>query len=68
MKRRSSIITFDESGTVLPSNWQQQSMIDSRKTSSTSTHSNTSNNSPKSNSDTANFLYQPPQLMRYPTV
>jgi hypothetical protein len=68
MRRRSSIITFDETGSTSPSNWQQKSVIDSRKMSSTSIKSNLSNNSPKNNSDTVHFLYQPPQLMGYPTV
>ncbi|CAF5120128.1 unnamed protein product, partial [Rotaria sp. Silwood1] len=44
-----------------------QSTIDNRKTSSTSTQSNTSSHSQKTHSDTANFPYQPPQLMRYAT-
>jgi hypothetical protein len=68
MKRRSSIITFNESGSVTSSNCQQQSITDSRKASSESIQSNTSNNSQKNNSNAANFLYQPPQLIRYPTV
>jgi hypothetical protein len=68
MKRRSSIITINPPDSLSPSNWQQQSTIDSRKLSSTSTQSNTSNNSLKTNSDTVNFLYQQPQLMRHPTV
>jgi hypothetical protein len=68
MRRRSSIITINQPDSLPPSNWQQQSIIDSRKSSSTSTQSNTSNSSPKNNSDTVNFLYQQPQLMRHPTV
>jgi len=68
MKRRSSIITFNESGTLTSSNCQQQSITDSRKASSESIQSNTSNNSQKNNSNPASFLYQQPQLIRYPTV
>jgi hypothetical protein len=68
MRRRSSIITLDQPGNIPSSNWQQQSMMDSRKLSSTSTPSSSSPNSPKKNSDTTNFVYQPPQLTRYSTV
>jgi len=68
MRRRSSIITFNQVGNISPPNWQQQSIIDSRKSSSTSTQSNVSNSSQKNNTDTANFPYQQPQLIRYPTV
>lgn len=68
MRRRSSIITFNQPSPIPPANWQQQSIIDSRKMPSTSTQSNTSNNSPKTNPDTVNFVYQQPQLMRYSTV
>lgn len=68
MRRRSSIITFNEPGNILPPNWHLQSTIDNRKLSSTSTQSNTSTNSAKNNSDTANVYYQSPQLSSYPTV
>ncbi|CAF4632464.1 unnamed protein product, partial [Rotaria socialis] len=46
----------------------RQSMTDDRRASLASIQLNTSNNSPKNNSDTANFCYQPPQRLRYPTV
>ncbi|CAF0862625.1 unnamed protein product [Rotaria sordida] len=67
VSRRSSVITFNQIDNISPSNRQQQSTIDNRKASSTSTQSNTSNQSSKNNSDTANFLYQSPQLKRYST-
>ncbi|CAF4836262.1 unnamed protein product, partial [Rotaria socialis] len=66
--RRSSIITFNESDSLAPSNWHRQSMTDDRRASLASIQLNTSNNSPKNNSDTANFCYQPPQRLRYPTT
>jgi hypothetical protein len=68
MIRRSSVITFDQTSTNPPTNWQQQSIIDNRKASSGSIHSNTSSNSSKNNSEQPNFSYQQPQLIRYPTV
>ncbi len=68
MRRRSSVITFNQTDSVPPPNWQQQSITDNRKMSSASIQSNISNNSPNKNSDTSNFLYQQPQLMRYTTV
>jgi hypothetical protein len=68
MRRRSSVITFNQPISMPPSSWQQPSVADSRKTSTASTQSNASSNSLKNNVDTANFSYQQPQLMRYPTV
>lgn len=68
MRRRSSIITFNQPGSMPPSNWQQTSLVDSRKMSTASIQSNTSSNSPKNNTDPANVTYQPPQLIRYSTV
>ena len=68
MRRRSSIITLNPPGSMLPANWQQTSAVDSRKMSTTSNQSNPSSISPKNNTDAANFTYQPPPLIRYPTV
>ncbi|CAF2931302.1 unnamed protein product [Rotaria sp. Silwood2] len=67
VRRRSSIITFNQTDDTSSANRQLQSTIDNRKLSSTSTQSNTSNHSPKNHFDTANFPYQPPQLIRYST-
>ena len=69
MKRRASIITFDDSGSISSSNWQASAaMINSRKTSSTSTQSNLSTNNIKNIPESTNSLYQQTQLMSYPTV
>ncbi len=66
--RRSSVISFNQPTNNPPSNWQQQTIIDSRKASSASTNSNASTNSAMNNSDQTSFSYQQPQLIRHPTV
>lgn len=68
MRRRASIITFTEPEGAPPANWLSPSMTNSRRISSTSTQSNVSDLSPKTNSETTSFLYQQPQLMPYATV
>lgn len=68
MRRRSSIITLNPPGSMIPANWQQTPIVDSRKMSTASNHSNPSSNSPRNSTDPANFTYQPPQLIRYSTV
>ena len=68
MRRRSSIITFNQPASMPSTNWQQTSIVDSRKMSTASIQSNTSSNSQKNNIDPANVTYQAPQLIRYSTV
>jgi hypothetical protein len=66
--RRSSIITFNQTLNEAANQWAQQSIIDSRKTSVASNQSDASSPSPKTSSDTTNFVYQPVQPVSYSMV